>query len=487
MPTDAELLQRHVDCRDDRAFAELVQRHLGLVYAAALRRTGGRVHLAEEISQAVFCDLARKASRLVQHPTLTGWLYRSTRYAASDAMRAEFRRQKITQSVTAMADISPLSEPDVDWERLHAVIDAALDTLKERDREVMLLRYFDGLTFAEVGARLNLTENTARMRTERALEKLRKQLGRLGVTSTAAALGLALANSSFAAAPAGLVTSVAASALAVAPAGGGVGLVSLILMSKLTAPAISAVVASALTAVLWTSVAPATSAEEVAVLRRENARLGSALAPGASADALAAVAEEFASQASAIARAVEQKRLRQATSVAAAAGASGGTSTRGSVLPGIGDDAGTHRNRGQATARDAFMSVAWGSDAGEVGELSKLLWFDPEVRPRALEVLATMPDSIRVSHRTPEELFAFIYAADALIAPPPGADLIERWEVVELRPGRVAMRPPGQKPHYDYHQYQQTPDGWKYVVPEIAVKNMPAVLNNETLAKLGGP
>jgi hypothetical protein len=386
-----------------------------------------------------------------------------------------------------MADVSPSPEPSVDWERLQPVIDEAMDTLKERDREVMLLRYFDGLTFAEVGARLNLTENTARMRTERALEKLRKQLGRLGVTSTATALALALTNSSFAAVPAGLVASVAASALSVAPAGAGVGLGTFFLMSKFTAPAVSAAVASALTVVLWTSVAPATSAKELAVLRRQNERLGAALASGARPDALAAVAEEFASQASAIARAVEQKRMRQAASVAAATGASGGISARASVSPGIGGDAGTHRNRGQATPRDAFMSVAWGSHAGEVGELSKLLWFDTEVRTRALEVWETMPDLIRASHRTPEELFAFIYAADALIAPPPGPDLIERWDLVELRPGRVAMRPPGQTPHYDYHQYQQTPDGWKYVVPEIALKNMPAVLNNETLAKLGSP
>ena len=87
MLTDAEMLQRYVREHDDRAFAGLVQRHLGVVYGAALRRTGGRADLAEEIAQKVFTDLARKAATLSHHPALAGWLHRSTRYAAIDASR----------------------------------------------------------------------------------------------------------------------------------------------------------------------------------------------------------------------------------------------------------------------------------------------------------------------------------------------------------------------------------------------------------------
>src|SRR6202011_4303983 len=107
--------------------------------------------------------------------------------------------------------------------------------LNERDREIMLLRFLQGQTYAEVGAKLNLTENTARMRTERALGKLRYQLGKRGVTSTTAAVVLFLTNSSLVAAPAGLATTVTTAALAAASAGGAAGIASILFMSKLTA------------------------------------------------------------------------------------------------------------------------------------------------------------------------------------------------------------------------------------------------------------
>src|SRR5688572_24849114 len=150
MSTDAELLRRYAKARDETAFAELVRRHLNLVYAAALRRTNGRTHLAEEIAQKVFTDLARKAASLQHHSALTGWLHRSTRYAAIDAARGELSRQKLHQSFTIMSGNIPASEPHTDWEGLRPVIDEAMDELKEADREIILLRYFDGLAFAAV-------------------------------------------------------------------------------------------------------------------------------------------------------------------------------------------------------------------------------------------------------------------------------------------------------------------------------------------------
>src|SRR5262245_48920421 len=115
MLTDAEMLQRYVKARDERAFAELVQRHLGMVHGAALRRTGGRAHLAEEIAQQVFTALARKAALLSHHPSLTGWLHRSTRYAAIDVIRAEQRGEKFTQALAIMPDTAPSPEEQVEW------------------------------------------------------------------------------------------------------------------------------------------------------------------------------------------------------------------------------------------------------------------------------------------------------------------------------------------------------------------------------------
>src|SRR5581483_4470266 len=299
MPTDIELLRRYVEHRDEQAFAEFVQRHLALVYSSALGRTAGRTHLAEEITQRVFSDLARKAAGLLRHPALAGWLYRSTRYVAIDAMRGEFRRQKLVQSLTTMLDESS-PEPAVDWERLRPVLYAAMDLFKQRDREIILWRFFDGLTFSEVGQKLNLAENAARMRTERAMDKLRMQLARRGVTSTAAALGLLLANPSFAAVLNGLANAVTTAVLA-APAASGSGLVSFFLMSKITAPAISAVAAAGLTAVTWFLFVHGVSAKELAGMRQENIKLMQATADGASAASLASVAGEFAVRATTIA------------------------------------------------------------------------------------------------------------------------------------------------------------------------------------------
>lgn len=226
MTDDAELLRRYAGTCDEAAFAELVRRHLGLVYHAALRQCGGDVHRAEDVAQAVFTDLARKARKLAHHTVLTGWLYTSTRYAAAQAVRTEARRQAREGEARVMSEIWPdnRSEFGAEWEKLRPQIDDALHSLGERDREAVLLRFFEGRPFAEVGAKLSLSEDAARMRVERALEKLRATLVRRGITSTTAALSVVLANHATAAVPAGVAVSVTGAALAAAAAGGSVAL-----------------------------------------------------------------------------------------------------------------------------------------------------------------------------------------------------------------------------------------------------------------------
>ncbi len=474
MSSDAELLQRYARERDERAFAELVQRHLGVVYNAAFRRTGGRNHLAEEIAQKVFTDLARKAVGLSHHPALTGWLHRSTRYAAIDAIRSEQRGQQLTQTLSAMPDTAPTPEEQVEWSQLRPVLDEALDDLKEGDREAMLLRYFEGLSFAEVGARMHLSENTARMRTERALDKLRSLLGKRGITSTTAALSLLLANSAFSAVPAGLSATITATAVASAPVTG--GLVTFLLMNKIAIPALSAVAAAGVTALVWTSVVPTVSAEELATLRAENARLTQATAVDASPASLSAVANEFSTHAVAIAQAMVERRVARSSSVIAASAdrTSSGTSE---VTPR------GHRNHGNATARDAALSFAWAGDISDPDELGRLVYFESAEREKALAILATMPDAVRKQYPTPEAFYGLLLAASTLVSPPPGADLMEKFMVeVELRPGRVATRRKGDD--RNFHEYQLTDTGWKYVLPMPGVEHLPRNLNSETLARL---
>lgn len=221
-PDDAELIRCYCTEESEPALAALVQRHVGLVYRTALRQVGGRSCVAEEIAQSVFVLLARKASTLQRHPSIAGWLHATTRWVAADFLRAEHRRHRRETEAQNMHELSGENHPASEWEHLRPVIDDALGDLRPSDREAILLRYFNGLSLAEIGERLALSEGAARMRIERGLDRLRGRLVRRGVTSTAAALAGALSQSSAASLPAGLAGSLTAHTVAaVAAASGG--------------------------------------------------------------------------------------------------------------------------------------------------------------------------------------------------------------------------------------------------------------------------
>ena len=223
---DAELLRRYATEKDEAAFAELVRRQVDFVYGAALRQARGNEALAQDVAQTVFTDLARKAGRLAQHEVLAGWLHTATRFAVAKAIRADVRWRERERTALAMNEHEIESGATLDWERAKPVLDDALGELKERERIAILLRFFDKRSLAEVGERLALSETAARSCVDRALEKLRVRLVRRGVTSTAAALGVALANKAVVAAPTGLAASVTGAALAAGSmvgAGGALG------------------------------------------------------------------------------------------------------------------------------------------------------------------------------------------------------------------------------------------------------------------------
>jgi RNA polymerase sigma factor (sigma-70 family) len=181
MTPDQERLRRCVDEKSDAAFAELVQRYVDLVYSAALRQVRGDAHRAQDVAQVVFTTLTRKAAALTSHPVLTGWLYTTTHFAAEKTMRAEWRRLAREREAQAMQEISAgASESTVDWERIRPVLDAAMRELGERDREAVLLRFFAGRPFAEIGTTLHLSEDAARMRVRRSLDQLHALLARRG-------------------------------------------------------------------------------------------------------------------------------------------------------------------------------------------------------------------------------------------------------------------------------------------------------------------
>jgi RNA polymerase sigma factor (sigma-70 family) len=215
MSTDAELLRRYAAEKSEAAFAELVQRHIALVYSTALRQLGGDAHLAQDVTQTVFTTLARKAATLLDRDALAGWLYLGAHHVAAQAARTERRRRAREQEAHLMHEVTAPSSAATDWERVRPALDEALRELREMDREAVLLRFFEQRPFAEIGAALRLSEDAARMRVERALDTLHALLARRGITSTSAALGVMLASEASAAAvPAGLAGSVTSAALA---------------------------------------------------------------------------------------------------------------------------------------------------------------------------------------------------------------------------------------------------------------------------------
>lgn len=216
---DAQLLREYAEQGREAAFTALVSRHTDLVYSAALRQVASP-DLAQDVTQSVFIDLARKAPALLLKAdscaSLVGWLYRSTRLAALTLLRDARRRE--TRETQAMQDFNSDSEVSMDWESIRSSLDAAMADLNDADRDALLMRFFKKQDFRSVGAALGVSENTAQQRVIRALEKLRKGLARHGISTSSAALSVALATNAVQAAPVGLAATVSACAMLAAPA-----------------------------------------------------------------------------------------------------------------------------------------------------------------------------------------------------------------------------------------------------------------------------
>ena len=271
MMEDAELLRRYAANRTEDDFAELVRRHVNLVYSAALRQVNGDAHLAQDVTQLVFADLARKAASVASHRVLAGWLFTSTRFAAAKAVRGEWRRHARETEAHLMQELTRDPAAQLDWARVRPVLDDVIGELGDADREAILLRFFEGCDFAGIGAKLSVNDNAARMRVERALDKLRALLERRGVTSTTAALAVALANQAVVAAPAGLVATVTGAALAgaEAAASGGTWL-TFMSMTKLQVGIAGALAVTGVTGYVVQGREEAALQNELAGLHRQN-------------------------------------------------------------------------------------------------------------------------------------------------------------------------------------------------------------------------
>ena len=291
---DFELLERYARARDEAAFAEVVRRYLNLVYSAAVRRVGDR-HLAEDVTQAVFVILAKKAKSVrSSRPPLSAWLLTTVKYAAANALKIEARRRKheeaSAQLATARGACSANPSDVIVWQELASQLDDAVLKLPAADRQAILMRYFEDRPVAEIAAALSVSEGAASMRLNRSVERLRQRLAKAGAAMApagAAAFATMLAAHAVNAAPAGLMQSTLAASVGGAAAGvAGAG-------------ASAAIAKGAITMMTWTKTKIAAAVVAAAVLGTGTVwtiNTADAQQPAEKADATTAVAEEETDQ-----------------------------------------------------------------------------------------------------------------------------------------------------------------------------------------------
>src|SRR4051794_5003397 len=205
---DFQLLRDYAENRSEQAFAELVKRHVNFVYSTALRVVSER-SLAEDVTQMVFIQLARKAGSLRKGVLLTGWFYRTTQYVGRTARRSEARRRKREALAMQFSEFDRDSESV--WKDVSPLLEEAMAQLRQTDQDAVLLRFFAEKSLGEVGQALGVSDDSAQKRVNRALERMRDFFARRGIGVPAALLGLTLAAHTMQAAPAQLTASIVTS------------------------------------------------------------------------------------------------------------------------------------------------------------------------------------------------------------------------------------------------------------------------------------
>jgi uncharacterized protein (TIGR03435 family) len=212
MNDDMALVREYVARNSENAFAAIVSRYVNLVHSAALRQVGDP-NLAEEITQTVFIILARKAATLDSKTVLPSWLYRTANFVSGAALKIQ-RRRALREQKAYMQTMIQETQTEVTWEQLSPLLDRAMAQLRESDRVVLVLRFFQHKNFKEVADTIGVDERAAQKRVARALEKLRVIFAKWGASSTSAMLAGAISAHSVQAAPLELARAATTAAMA---------------------------------------------------------------------------------------------------------------------------------------------------------------------------------------------------------------------------------------------------------------------------------
>ena len=302
--TDQQLLQDYTGQRSETAFAELVHRHIDLVYSAALRMVRD-AHMAEDVTQGVFVALAQNARKLTERPVLSGWLHRTAQNLAANAVRSDVRRRVREQEAATMNELLS-SAADASWEDIAPQLDSALGALSESDRDALMLRYFERKSAHEMALILGLSDEAAQKRVNRAVDRLRDYFSKRNVTTSAGGLAVVISANAVQAAPVGMAATISASAVlagTVAHTSTTIAAAKIIVMTTLQKTVIAAALAVAVGTGIFEAHQASQLREQVQTFQKQQAPLTEQVAQ------LQAENKQLSNQ---IAQAKDQKSLSQA-------------------------------------------------------------------------------------------------------------------------------------------------------------------------------
>jgi RNA polymerase sigma factor (sigma-70 family) len=469
MLEDSELLRRYVQERTEEAFAEVVRRHIDFVYGVALRRVGNDTHLAQEVCQDVFGAVAAKAAELARRPLLKGWLHTAAQFSAARTVRGEQRRKAREHQAHIMHELNEDTTAR-QWNQLRPIIDETISELGERDREAVLLRFFEERTFPEIGAKLSLSEDAARMRVERALEKIRTLLARQGVTSTSAALGVALASQRVIAAPAGFATAVTSAALAGTSAGAGIGALgafgTFFAMSKIKIGIAAVLVVAGVATAVREVQAGRVLSEEIRSLQNNRQAIEQARVENERLSASFATTAEKNPDAS------ELGRLRNRIALLKARPEGVVDSEMKPIT--------AYANAGWSTPLAAYETQLWSRTTGDVSEFANAFGWTERGKAKLDAYFRALPDQVRAKHGTPERLLAPMAAAWGRLGPPVAVQIYGQTnhgikEVVHA----WARYASGSEGKVDL-LFQRYEDGWRVPHPDEMIDGIIASLDPVT-------